>query len=343
MTSPIAQQWQLDAAVTALAIAPDDTQLAVATADGATLFFDLAQLDASPLAVPTHAGVAFQLVPDLVDSAFVSAGDDGKLQQVTRTGVTTLANHKGAWIEHVLVAPTLGQRFYAVKKEVHRLDATGAPLGQAWVHDSTVAGIALEPKERRLAVAHYNGVTLWWTKAKESAPEKLQWKGSHTGVLWHPKEMIVVTTMQEPAMHGWRIGDKAEMRMTGYDAKVTSAAFMEGGKYLASAGSGAVICWPFFGGGPWGKQPLMVGPDTGATVSLVRPHPHDPIIAVAYENGALALVPLFEQGALKLLEIAGAPVTCMRWTTPGDKLFAGTEDGKLFLFTVESVSQAFRT
>lgn len=342
MTSPIAAQWQLEGAVTALSIAPDDSVAAIATGDGKTNFFDIADLTAPPKAVQTHDGIAFQLVPDLVDGAFVSAGDDGKLQQVTQSGVTTLADHKGAWLEHVLVAPSLGQRFYALKKDVLRIDADAKQVGAAWSHNSTVAGIALDPKERRLAVAHYDGATLWWTKAKENAPTALNWKGSHTGALWHPKDMIVVTTMQEPALHGWRIGDMAEMRMSGYESKVQSFAFMEGGKYLASAGSSSVICWPFFGGGPWGKQPLMVGPDVGAVVINVRPHPHDPIIATAYENGALALVPLFEQGTLKLLDVGTSPVTAMAWTAPGDKLFVGCEDGKLFLFTVDSVSAAYR-
>lgn len=341
--SPIAQEWQLSAAVTATALSPDDATLAVATADGQLWFFAVDDLQQPPQSVQAHQnGVSLQLQADLWADSFLSAGDDGCLQRVSRNGAVTLATHKGAWLEHVLPAPTLGQIFYTVKKQVYRLDNAGKSLGEPWEHPATVTGLALDNKERRLAASHYNGVTLWWTKAKETLPEVLTWKGSHTGVLWHPKEQIVVTTMQEPVLHGWRISDKAEMRMTGYETKVESLAFVEGGKYLASTGSAAVICWPFFAGGPWGKQPLFVGPDTGGMATLLKNHPLDPLLAVAYDNGAVALVPLFQEGSLKLLDARPATVSSMCWTSSGDKLFAADSDGKLFLFTVDSVSAAYR-
>jgi hypothetical protein len=38
--------------------------------------------------------------------------------------------------------------------------------------------LAFAPKGVRLAVAHYNGVSLWFPNA-QAAPEMLEWKGSH--------------------------------------------------------------------------------------------------------------------------------------------------------------------
>ena len=45
--------------------------------------------------------------------------------------------------------------------------------------------------------------------------EFLEWKGSHIDVTWSPDGRFVVTSMQENALHGWRLRpDKGHMRMT---------------------------------------------------------------------------------------------------------------------------------
>ena len=41
-----------------------------------------------------------------------------------------------------------------------------------------MGGLAFFPKGFRLAVAHYNGATLWFPNVK-AEPECLVWKGSH--------------------------------------------------------------------------------------------------------------------------------------------------------------------
>ena len=340
--SPIAAEWNVDGAVTALAFSRDDRWLAIGSASGHVYLFDIRAGHAELVVIPAHQGAVLALAPDIADDVFVSGGEDGRVMSITMAGARELASHKGAWIEHVAAVPDLQQRLYTERKNVHRLDATGQPFGAPLAHPTTAAGIAVDAKQRRVAVPHYNGVTLWWLKPRDTTAETLEWKGSHTGALWHPKEQIVVSRMQEPALHGWRMQDKAEMRMSGYAAKVESIAFMEGGKYLASAGADVVICWPFFGGGPWGKSPLTVGPDTGALVSMVAAHTRDPLIAAAYAHGGAALVPLYEQGSLQLLPATNVPITAMGWSAAGDALFVGDENGKLYLFTVESVSAAFK-
>ena len=86
---------------------------------------------------------------------------------------------------------------------------------------STVGGLAFAPKGHRLAIAHYNGVTLWFPNA-QTEPEKLAWKGSHRDAIFSPDGRFVVTSMQEPTLHGWRLADRKDMRMSGYGARVRS-------------------------------------------------------------------------------------------------------------------------
>ena len=99
---------------------------------------------------------------------------------------------------------------------------------------STVGGLAFAPKGVRLAVAHYNGVTLWFPNA-QAAPEVLEWKGSHHHVAFSPNGQFLVTAMQEPTLHGWRVVDAKHMRMSGYSARVRSFAWTAGGKWLATS------------------------------------------------------------------------------------------------------------
>ena len=68
-------------------------------------------------------------------------------------------------------------------------------------------GLAFAPKGFRLAIAHYNGVTLWFPNAS-ATPEKLEWKGSHLSVAFSPDGKFLVTAMQEPTLHGWRLAGR---------------------------------------------------------------------------------------------------------------------------------------
>ena len=123
---------------------------------------------------------------------------------------------------------------------------------------SSIGGLAFAPKGLRLAVAHYGGVSLWFPNA-QAAPEMLAWKGSHLDALFSPDGKFLVTAMQEATLHGWRLMDGKDMRMSGYSGKVRSMAFTPGGKWLATSGSEQLILWPFASkDGPMGKQPRMV-------------------------------------------------------------------------------------
>ena len=48
-----------------------------------------------------------------------------------------------------------------------------------------VGGLAFAPKGMRLAVARYDGVTLWWA-GTDAEPVMLGWKGAHLGVIFSP-------------------------------------------------------------------------------------------------------------------------------------------------------------
>jgi hypothetical protein len=253
----------------------------------------------------------------------VSGGDDGKVVTTDAGSSRVLSTDpKQRWIDHVALGPdgatawSAGKTAFAQTKELRQFEAP-----------STVGGLAFFPKGFRLAIAHYNGATLWFPNAPQAAPERLEWKGSHLGAAVSPDGRFLVTTMQEPMLHGWRLADRQHMRMSGYAARVMSLAWSAGGRWLATSGSTQVILWPFHTkDGPMGKQPRLLA-SAEPRVEVVACHHKLDIVAAGYGDGMVLLVRI-EDGAEVLAKKPGdAPVTALTWSGDGLLLAWGAEDG----------------
>ena len=192
---------------------------------------------------------------------------------------------------------------------------------------STVGALAFSPKGFRLAIAHYNGATLWFPNAAQAEPEPLVWKGSHLGATFSPDGHFLVTAMQEATLHGWHLADRKDMRMQGYAARVRSLDWTADGKWLASSGSSQLILWPFQSkSGPMGKTPKILAP--GETqVETVACHPAQGVIAVGYADGLILIVRLPDGAEVLARKPAAAPVTALSWSADGRLLAFGTEAG----------------
>src|SRR3954463_7132048 len=256
----------------------------------------------------------------------ITGGDDGK---VFVTGAGGDSKHvasdmKRRWIDHVATGPD-GAIAWSAGKSAYMMAAKGEP--KTIEVQSTVGGLAFAPKGMRLAVAHYNGVSMWFPNA-QAAPEMLEWKGSHHHAAFSPNGQFLVTAMQEPALHGWRVVDAKHMRMSGYSARVRSFAWTVGGKWLATSGSEQLVLWPFQGkDGPMGKQPKMFAA-FAVRVTTVACHPKQEVVAVGYADGTVLLVRI-DDGAEVLGKKPGdGQVTALGWDAAGTLLAFGTEAGE---------------
>ncbi len=263
----------------------------------------------------------------------VTGGDDGRVAVTGPDGSTrTLAEAKGAWID-TLALHTGGAFAFAAGKRVIARDEKGRE--KTLEVPSAARGLAFAPKGYRLAISHYNGATLWFPNLT-SEPEKLEWKGSHIDVTWSPDGRFVVTSMQENALHGWRLlPDKGHMRMSGYPAKTRSLAWSRDGKWLGTSGAEAAILWPFESKeGPTGKQPRECGVRP-AKVSRVAFHPGSPVLAAAYEDGCILLIRLGDASELLVRPaVKGSGVTALAWDKVGRRLAFGCEDGQAGVLTL---------
>ena len=262
----------------------------------------------------------------------VVGGDDGKLTSIdARASVETLATDaKRRWIDNVALHADGAVAWSAGKTAFVR-----APKGEEKSLDvpSTVGGLAFAPKGVRLAVAHYNGVTLWFPNMG-AKPEFLEWKGSHLGVTFSADNRFLVTTMHESALHGWRLADSRHMRMTGYPARVRSMSWSAGGKFLATSGSDSVILWPFASkDGPMGKEPLMLAP-LQAKATVVACNPREEVFAVGYSDGTILMVRIEDGAEILVRRNAGEPVAALAWNARGSLLAFAAEDGDAGLLTL---------
>ncbi len=271
-----------------------------------------------------HSDAAILVAAKAGQSLF-TGGDDGRVVATGPEGCQEIAYEKGKWID-ALAARADGAIAWSAGKEARARDHTGDV--KTFIAPSTVRGLAFMPKGYRIAIAHYDGATLWFPNTN-AAPEVFKWKGSHLSVTVSPDGRFLVTSMQENALHGWRISDKQDMRMSGYPAKSRSLSWSFDGHWLATSGADGNIIWPFKDKqGPIGKAPLELGVRE-AKVTYVACHPKSLVVAQGYEDGLVSLCRI-PDGAEILVRAArpGAQaITALSWDLAGRRLLFGAADG----------------
>ena len=254
----------------------------------------------------------------------LTGGDDGRVVAVSADGaLEQIGDEKGRWIDALALRGKA--RAWSAGKQVCARDETGAI--KTWSAPSTVRGLAFQPKGFRLAATHYNGATLWFPKV-EGAPQILEWKGAHLDVTFSPDGRFLVTSMQENALHGWRLQDLRNMRMTGYPAKTRSLSWSHDGQWLATSGADAAVVWPFKDkDGPMGKAPRECGVRQ-ARVTRVAFHPKALVVAIGYADGLVLLCRLADAAEILVRHPGDGAVSALAWDATGARLLFGLEFGR---------------
>ncbi len=292
-------------------------------------FFALAdgtihRLDNGQKITEAHDGL-LSAVSSFDGKSLLTGGEDGRICSTGLNGeAEELGNQPRKWMTALAAAPN-GAIAFASGRSAWIRSADGSVREIS--HERSVEGVAFAPKGFRLAVARYNGVTLHWP-ATNSAPTELEWKGSHISVIFSPDNRFLVTTMQENALHGWRLEDNRHMRMTGYPNKVKSWSWSVKGKWLATSGAPAAIIWPFSGkDGPMGKAPLELGTRGDSLVTAVACHPVEEIVAIGYSDGMILVGRFGDQKEVLLRRGGKGAISSMNWDATGHRLVFGTEAG----------------
>jgi WD40 repeat protein len=325
---------QLDAFVVQAAFDRGGAFAAFALGDGTVRFAGLTAAVEEWAGVTVHEGAVLGMAADTVPGGVVTGGDDGDFRRVKPNGeAVTLADLGSKWVEQ-LVSFTPGRGrdkdvpilACSAGKQVHIFDGAGRRL-KTLDHPSTVTGLSFDNRGKRIAASHYNGASLWFVAAKTDAPRRFEWKGSHIGVALQPDGEAVVTSMQENALHGWRLSDGQHMRMSGYPTKPESISFSRSGRWLASSGADTVVLWPFFGGGPMGKPPMELAGGASVVVTRVIFNPRTDVVAAGFADGRVVLADIESQRVLPIAPPGHGAVSALVWNESGSHLAFGTEQG----------------
>ena len=319
-----------DASVVAAVFNRRSSHVAFGLGDGTARIVTLA--DSAVREVTLTEGGVLALIQDMDDAGWLAGLDDGRLVSLQPDGtIAEIAHHPGKWIEQIAASPA-GLRAYGAGKDAYIADLKG--FAPPRTHPSTVAGLAFDPKGKRLAVAHYGGVSLWWVNSTESKPKLLPWKGSHVSACWSPDGGYVMSSMQEYDLHGWRMPAANDIRMSGYPTKVKSLAWSTKPYFLATSGADQIICWPFAGSGPSGKPPIEFGGRGTQIVTRVACHPAGDGVAAGYDNGEIAIGRISWRRLALALEATKSEITALSWSPDGAFIAAGDDDGHMHVIPV---------
>ena len=303
--------------------------VAVGFGDGTVRFF---RPGLAHTVTQAHQGVVLCMVVN--DDHLMTGGDDGRFLKILPDGtVQEIANFGTKWVD--CVAASHGQYACSSGRTTH-VWTTGQPKATVLEHVSTVGGLAFDEKAKRLAVAHYGGVTLWERRERRWKSTKLVWKGFHGAVTFSPDRKYIVTAMQENALHGWRLRDKADLAMSGYPAKIKSFSWVGNAPHLATSGANEAICWPFDGkDGPLGRAPVCVADGGKQIATCVQALSEENAVFAGFRDGAVLLAELDEsKDAIVLRGSTGAEVTAIAVTASLSHVLIGDEKGHILWATL---------
>ena len=195
---------------------------------------------------------------------------------------------------------------------------------------SSVGGLAFAPKGFRLAIAHYNGATLWFPNAPDAKPDKLGVEG--LAPRRHVQPGRALPRHRHAGVDAARLASRRRQAHAHVGLQRQGAPAAELGAGLEMAGD--LGCRPARDlavrrgkDGPMGKQPKVLSP-ADHRISAVAAHPRQEICAAGYEDGMILLTRV-EDGAEVLAHGSkGSPITALGWNAAGNRLAFGTEDGE---------------
>lgn len=279
---------------------------------------------AEPEALPVHKGAVLSMVTE-ASGMILTGGGDGRFCRITPEGVTEIAAFPRKWVDHV-AAGAGGIHACSVGREVHLWDG---PRHEVLAAPSIVGGLALDRKGGRLAVAHYGGVTVWSREKRGWKPARLTWAGNLTAVSFSPDDRFVMTRMQENALHGCRLRDKFDLRMSGQPTKVKGWAWTGKLSCPATTGADEAILWPFDGAqGPMGRGPMQLCWGARGFVTAICTLPGHEAVLAGYSSGAVIFSEIdaaAEPHAIK--RPTGAAITLLAVTPQTGWLLAADDRG----------------
>jgi WD40 repeat protein len=135
--------------------------------------------------------------------------------------------------------------------------------------------------------------------------------------------------MQAPALHAWRLDNREDIELLGYEGRVRSLSWNTDGRWLATSGGPGVIMWSIESeNGPRGTIPTLLAHRPNSIATAVACHPRDNIIAVGFDDGLIAVVLPIDDRKLVLRPPGNGAISCLSWDAEGVRMAFGAESGE---------------
>jgi hypothetical protein len=129
-------------------------------------------------------------------------------------------------------------------------------------------------------------------------------------------------------LHGWRVADAKDMRMSGYGGKPRSIAFLAKGRLMATSGAEGAVVWTFRGdNGPMGEQASEIGHRPGVLVTRVAAVGKGSRLAVGCSDGRVWYADVDGTRQVEIRE-GGAAISALALSPDGGRIAWGDEDGE---------------
>lgn len=332
------QQYLVDGYVQEIRWAVDSSRILASSADGELAMFDVKN---GHRLWSTNGHTLGNASCDLTKDGelVVSCGQDNAVLILNgTTGERLPVLELPAWGERVRFSPSEQQIVVASGKNVLVFERSS--FGEAGLrphrmlgpHTSTVTDIGFSPVHPdTIATTAYGAVTLWNT-AEQLEPRVLEWQGSSLVLAWSPDGRFIATGDQDSTVHFWFADSGKDLRMYGFQTKVTQLSWDYTGRYLATGGSDMPSIWDCSGPeGPAETRPTELRFHETVVSCLCFAHDRQ-ILASGDSFGNIALWKPLSSNTPVQVATAPAGITGLSWS-PDDALLCATlDDGGILVF-----------
>ena len=347
----LARSWQMDAAVSDIALDAGGAAVAFALADGS---ISLARIeDPEPASTRIrvsveHGGVSIQprtkdLPPlsrvnavDGESAALAAYGDRGFVfAEASGTLVCLAADGECSALPVSLDGPVTAIDFAPRTGQLACVGAGGRVIviagddtgGRNLPHDAPARNVRFSPRGDVLAVSHERAVTLWNTAAEPVKIAEVPVAGLPLALAWSP-DGAMLGCGADTGASAWQVNGAGPVTLTDYPSAVRSISWSANDEAMVTSGAFRIIAWPRDRLSTVGEpSTIETGRPGLAAVDAVATHPKKPLVAAGYENGMLVMAELGKPDEMPIKAEGQGAISVIRWTGDGQHVALGTDRG----------------